>query len=54
MSKAREIVLRLVAEGKITVEEAEEVLDGINGGIGMSYTDQPHAGEAHVHVCLEI
>lgn len=32
MSKAREIVLRLVAEGKITVEEAEELLDGINGG----------------------
>lgn len=32
MSKAREIVLRLVSEGKITVEEAEELLDAVEGG----------------------
>ena len=32
MSKASEVVLRLVAEGKITVEEAEELLDAIEGG----------------------
>ncbi len=33
MSKAREIVLRLLSEGTITVEEAEELLDGISKGV---------------------
>jgi len=39
MSKAREIVLRLVSEGTITVEEAEELLDGINGGVEKPFDD---------------
>ena len=39
MSKAREIVLRLVADGKISVEEAEELLDAIEDG-----AEEPFAG----------
>ena len=39
MSKAREIVLKLVADGKISVEEAEELLDAIEGG-----AEEPFAG----------
>lgn len=31
MNKAREIILRLVAEGKISVEEAEEILEAVEG-----------------------
>ena len=39
MSKAREIVLKLVADGKISVEEAEELLDAIEDG-----AEEPFAG----------
>lgn len=39
MSKAREIVLRLLSEGTITVEEAEELLDNINGGVEKPFGD---------------
>jgi len=34
MNKARETILRLVAEGKISVEEAEELLEAIEGASG--------------------
>lgn len=39
MNKARETVLKLVAEGKISVEEAEELLDAIEGGSGETSDD---------------
>ena len=32
MNKARETILKLLSEGKITIEEAEELLDAISGG----------------------
>lgn len=39
MNKARETILRLVAEGKISVEEAEELLAAIEGGPSGPFTD---------------
>jgi len=37
MNKARETILRLVSEGKISVEEAEEILDAIEGASGSPF-----------------
>lgn len=39
MNKPREIILRLVADGKITVEEADELLDAIERGKEDFFTD---------------
>jgi hypothetical protein len=39
MNKPREIILRLVADGKITVEEADELLDAIERGKADFFTD---------------
>lgn len=39
MNKARETILRLVAEGKISVEEAEEILNAIEGASGSPFTN---------------
>jgi hypothetical protein len=39
MNKARETILRLVAEGKISVEEAEEILNAIEEASGSPFTN---------------
>ncbi len=47
MNKPREIILRLVADGKITVEEADELLDAIERGKADLFTDFFGKEQAH-------
>ena len=43
MNKARETILRLVKEGKITVEEADELLDAYkNEGASIRKREETH------------